>query len=406
MSNVVILIADSFDAAGIEELIATGSTVHVMPEVTADDLAETITACQPSILIVRSTKVREDAINASTTLSLIVRAGAGYDTIDITSASNRGVFVANCPGKNSIAVAELAWGHILGCDRRLADQAADLRDGRWKKKTYAKARGLHGRTLGILGYGRIGREVARRGKAFGMTVAAWSRSLSPEQAGDEGVRWCATPLDLAACSDVVSIHVASTPQTRGLVDGAFLEALGKNGIIVNTSRGDVIDEAALTSAIAELSIRAGLDVFGEEPSGGDGPFDSSLAGNEGITGTHHVGASTDQAQEAIADEAVRIVTAYLTEGTVPNCVNRAEKTPARCLLTIRHLNRPGVLADAFRVIGESSINVEEMENIIYESDEAACARIQLSDSLDENQLADVCHNPNILTATQTPISQS
>jgi len=239
-----------------------------------------------------------------------------------------------------------------------------------------------------------------------MTVPAWSRSLSQEQAEAEGVTWCGSPLDLASCADVVSVHVASTPETRGMVDAAFLKALGNRGILVNTSRGDIINETALTQAIADDEIRAGLDVFADEPTTGNGDFTSSIADVEGVSGTHHVGASTDQAQEAIAAEAVRVVTGYLDHGTVSNCVNRAQKTPARCLLTIRHLNRPGVLADVFKIIGESRINVEEMENIIYEGDAAACARIQLSDSLDGDQLTSVCTNTNILTATQAPISSS
>src|ERR687890_1784446 len=182
-----VLIADKFEKVGIDGLKELGCTVTSEPEVKADALPELIKRVDPHILIVRSKKVNADALRAGTALTLVIRAGAGIDTIDVAAASELGVFVSNCPGKNSIAVAELVMGLLLTCDRRIADQVSDLRQGKWNKAEYSKARGLFGRTLGIVGLGQIGREVARRAQSFGMQVIAWSRSLTHEEAGRLGI---------------------------------------------------------------------------------------------------------------------------------------------------------------------------------------------------------------------------
>src|SRR5215207_9876990 len=173
-----VLIADKFEKVGVDGLKELGCTVVTEPDVKAEALGELMREVDPHILIVRSKKVSAEALRAGTALSLVIRAGAGIDTIDVAAASSLGVFVSNCPGKNSIAVAELVLGLLLSCDRRIPDQVAELRQGRWNKSEYAKARGLHGRTLGIVGLGQIGREIASRAQAFGMRVVAWSRNLT------------------------------------------------------------------------------------------------------------------------------------------------------------------------------------------------------------------------------------
>ncbi|MHC5114092.1 MAG: NAD(P)-dependent oxidoreductase [Planctomycetota bacterium] len=384
-STLSVLIADKFQASGLDAMKGLGCRVEYDAGLTADDLPAALDSVNPDVLVVRSTKVPEAALAAAGKLSLVIRAGAGYDTIDVAAASARGIFVANCPGRNALAVAELAWALILACDRRVPDQTADLRAGTWDKKGYAKARGLYGRTLGIVGLGRIGLAVAERGRAFGMPIVAWSRSLTPETAAELDFGYAASPLDVARQADVVSLHVASTPDTKHLVNDAFCEAMKDGAILVNTTRGAVVDEAALARAIGSKSIRAGLDVFEKEPGAGDSSFDAAIVQQPGVYGTHHVGASTDQAQEAIATEAVRILEAYATSGAVRNCVNRSAK-PATCLLTVRHLNRPGVLAHVFNILSKASINVEEMENLIYDGALAACAQIQLELRPDAAQL--------------------
>jgi D-3-phosphoglycerate dehydrogenase len=372
-----ILIADKFEEVGVAELRGHGFTVDVQPGLAGEALVAAVASGDPDVLVVRGTQVTAPVFTAGARLKLVVRAGAGYDTIDVAAASTEGVYVANCPGKNAIAVAELAWALILACDRRVPDQVIDLRERRWNKKEYGVARGLYGRTLGVLGLGTIGLAVVERAQAFGMRVVAWSRSLGDERARELGVERAATPLEVAAESDVVSIHVAGGADTRKLVGRDFIAAMKPGATLINTSRGSVVDEEALAWGISNKDLRAGLDVFDGEPKAATGEFDSAIARTAGVYGTHHVGASTDQAQTAIALEAVRIIHHFRSTGAVLHCVNRATKSPATCLLTVRHRNRPGVLAQVFQVLSEARINVEEMENVIYEGALAASARIQL-----------------------------
>ncbi len=392
-----VLVADKFEQAGLEQLRSLGCRVEFEPDVVGDTLQAALHTHNPDVLVVRGTKVPATAIQAADRLSLVVRAGAGYDNIDIVAASGQGIFVANCPGRNSAAVAELAWSLILSCDRRVPDQTADLRRGVWKKKEYAKASGLYGRTLGVVGLGRIGREIASRGHAFGMKVVAWSRSLTQERADEVGVGYCANLINLAKSSDVVSISVAAAAETNGLIGNKFCAALKPGSILVNTSRGSVVDEDALRAVIRKNGIRAGLDVFAIEPPGGEGKFEDPIIDEPCVYGTHHVGASTDQAQQAIAAEAVRIIEIYQTMGSVPNCVNRAKATAATNLLIVRHLNQPGVLAHVFYTLGQAGINVEEMENVIYDGAKAACARIQLDEPPLPEHLAAIRANNDVLS---------
>jgi D-3-phosphoglycerate dehydrogenase len=400
-----VLIADKFEKVGIDGLKELGCTVISEPDIKADALPELIRKVDPNILIVRSKRVTVDALRAGTGLTLVIRAGAGIDTIDVAAASDLGVFVSNCPGKNSIAVAELVMGLLLACDRRIPDQVSDLRQGKWNKAEYSKARGLHGRTLGIVGLGQIGREVAHRARAFGMRVVAWSRSLTHEEAQALDVVYALTPLDVARHADAVTINVAATAETKNLVNAEFLAAMKPGAYLINTARGSVVDEAALQQAIRERGIRAGLDVFQNEPASGAGEFSSALAQASGVYGTHHVGASTDQAQVAIAHEVIRIVQAFRSTGEVPNVVNRLARSSATHVLTIRHRNRPGVLAHVFGVLAGAAINVEEVENIIYHGAQATLARIHLDGQPESTELARIRDgNPDIISAELSTIN--
>jgi len=392
-----VLIADKFESSGTEALKRGGCQVHSHPEAGEDDVPGLLVTHDPDVLIVRSTKVRKAAIAAAGRLSLIVRAGAGVDNIDLNAASEVGIFVANCPGRNAIAVAELTWGLIISCDRRIPDQVQELRDGSWNKKGYASARGLYGRTLGIVGLGQIGEAVAIRGRAFGMRVIAWSRSLTPERAEALGIGWCATPADLARHSDVISVNVAATPETKHLINEAFLGAMKERAILINTSRGPVVDEAALAAAIRTKGIRAGLDVFDPQPAPSDTAFDNPIVREPGVYGTHHCGASTDQAQQAIAAETVRIVDVYAQSGQILNCVNLHAATPDSIVLSVRHMNKPGVLSHVFQILSNAGINVEEMDNILYDGAKAACARIRLDRLPTGGQIEDVRRNPHVLS---------
>ncbi len=399
-----VLIADKFEKVGIDGLKELGCTVVSQPDLTADALPDALRREDPAILIVRSTKVSKAALEAGASLGLVIRAGAGIDTIDVAAASARGVFVSNCPGKNSLAVAELVMGLLLSCDRRIPDQVADLRAGTWAKGEYSKSRGLYGRTLGIVGLGQIGREIARRAQGFGMRVAAWSRNFNLEEAQRLGIEYCETPIEVARLSDAVSINVAATAETKHLVNAEFLAAMRPGSYLINTSRGSVVDEAALAAAIREKGIRAGLDVFQDEPAGSAGTFGAAIASEPGVYGTHHVGASTEQAQVATAHEVLRIVGEFSQTGGVPNCVNRLAKSAASHVLSIRHLNRPGVLAHVFSVLAYRSINVEEVENIIYHGAQATLARVHLDLAPDQSALDAIRGgNPHIISVELTAL---
>ena len=371
-----VLVADKFEQSGQDGLRAAGCEVSFQPDLKDDALVAAIRSEQPDVLVVRSTKVSEAALAAGA-LKLVVRAGAGYNTIDVAAASRRGIYVSNCPGKNSVAVAELALALILALDRRVADNVQQLREGHWNKKEFSKARGLFGRTLGLVGTGQIGQEVITRAQAFGMQVVAWSRSLTDERAAELGIERKESPLDVARAADIVSVHVALKPETRGFIGKEFFDAMPDGAYFINTSRGEVVDQAALLAAMRGKDIRAGLDVYANEPTSASGDFTDEIAREPNLYGTHHIGASTDQAQEAIAAETVRIVRTFKETGRVQNVVNLARRTPATHTLVVRHRDRPGVLAHVLDEIRAAEINVQEMENIIFEGAEAAVARINL-----------------------------
>src|SRR5690349_1835452 len=197
-----VLIADKFEQSGRDGLQSLGCEISYQPDLKDEALVAAIQKEAPDVLVVRGTKVTEPMLDAGP-VKLVVRAGAGYNTIDVPAASKRGIYVSNCPGKNSIAVAELAFALILALDRRIADNVVALRAGQWNKAEFSKARGLYGKTLGLLGLGRIGREMIPRARAFGMKVVAWSRSLTPQAAEELAIERTESPLEVAAAADVV-----------------------------------------------------------------------------------------------------------------------------------------------------------------------------------------------------------
>jgi D-3-phosphoglycerate dehydrogenase len=373
---VIVLIADKFPEAGQAALTRAGVELAYDPELKDAALAEAVRSTGADILVVRSTKVLAATLTAGR-LSLVIRAGAGYDTIDVKAASARGIYVSNCPGKNSIAVAELTFALILAVDRRIPANTLDLKAHRWNKTEYSKARGLFGRTLGLVGLGRIGQEVLVRAHAFGMPVVAWSPSLTAERAESLGVEMMRSPTEVAAACDVLSVHVALNNDTRNLIHRGVLDALRPGSYFINTARAEVVDQAALYEAVRDRNIRAGLDVFVGEPATGAGVVEDTIFELDGVIGTHHIGASTDQAQQAIADETVRIICEYLQTGRVPNVVNLAKKSPATHMLVVNHFDRVGVLSAVFNQLKQAGINVQEMENIVFEGAAAAVARIHV-----------------------------
>ena len=390
-----ILIADKVSAKMVADLQSLGCEVALEPDLSAEALPAALAGVE--ILIVRSKQVTAAAIEAGSSLSLIIRAGAGVNTIDIKKASEKGIYVANCPGKNTDAVAELAIGLLIAADRRIPEALIDLRAGQWRKKEYGKARGLKGRTLGVVGLGSIGCAVARRALGLEMNVVGWSRSLTPARAKALGVGYCATLEELAESVDAVSVHLALSKDTRGLLGGTFFERLRKGALFVNTARSEVVDGAALKAALAAGKIRAALDVFENEPAGGEAPFaDAELAGRLAAA-SPHIGASTDQAEEAIAEETVRVAKTFLETGKPVNAVN-PRKLHSGVPLVIRHYNRVGVLASVLGELRAEGINIEEMENTIFEGELAACCALVLDKTPSEALMQRIAKAENVIQA--------
>lgn len=315
-----ILIADKFPARHTQALLEAGHRVTSDPKLDETALPEAIK--DNEILIVRSTKVPAAVIDAGKNLKLILRAGAGTNTIDVKHAAEKGVAVCNCPGTNSVAVAELAMGLMIALDRRIYHNTRDLREGKWNKSEYGKARGLYGRTLGIVGLGAIGREVAKRAAAFGMKILAYDPAAPKEAFAAAAAQPVPDLLTLAAQSDAITLHIPETPETKGLFNKTFFDAMKPGAIFINAARGGLVAAKDLAEAVKTKGIKAGLDVYETEPKAADNAFDySPYEGAENLYGTHHIGASTDQAQDAVADCALDIIRRYGQTGEFMHKVN-------------------------------------------------------------------------------------
>lgn len=375
-----ILCADKLSEEAIAPLVQAGHDVIVEPQTTAESLVARLASEDFEVLVVRSTKVSSAALGANPALGLVVRAGAGTDNIDKQAASARGIYVSNVPGQNAIAVAELAMGLMLSADRHIAECVADLRSEKWDKGTYSKADGIFGKKLAIIGLGDIGLALARRAHAFGMKIGVLDKpgrdpeTLASIQALD--IELAPNIETLLGDADIVSLHVPSATGTKGLVDDAFLGLMKDGSMLVNTSRGDVVDPEALIQAMDSRGIKAGLDVWPDEPSQSSGDWISTLAKHSNVVGTHHIGASTAQAQNAVATGTVAVVEAYLA-GRVVNCVNLSTEPVGSFVLTVRHFDKVGVLARVFEALRRSGLNVQQMQNHIFSGPGAAVASIHL-----------------------------
>ena len=348
------------------------------------------------MLVVRSTKVPE-AVLAAGALKLVVRAGAGYNTIDVAAASRRGIYVSNCPGKNSVAVAELAFGLILALDRQIADNVIALREGRWNKSGFSKARGLFGRTLGLIGVGQIGREMIPRARAFGMPVAAWSRSLTAEGAKALGVEYKASPAEVAAAADIVSVHVALNAQTKGT---------DRRGVLCGDAAGRVLHQ--------HVARRGGRSGGAGARRGGEGHSRRARRLRRGAGGRrgrirrrdrqahrrlrhaphrriHRAGAGGDRRRDGAHHPDV-LADGQGAERGQPGADHAGDLRAGGA--ASGPAGRAGAVLDAVRAAG---INVQEMENIIFEGAEAAVARIHLESSPGPEVLAQIrASSPHIL----------
>jgi len=390
-----ILFADKFPADQMARIADRGHEYEVRPDLTAAALPDVITGFD--VLIVRSTEVTADTLHAADALELVVRAGAGYNTIDVAAAAERGIHVCNVPGKNAVAVAELAFGLLLSIDRNIPDNVIDLRAGKWDKSRYQRAQGLCGRAVGVVGVGAIGMAFAERAHAFGMKVHVMANSERSagkvQRLAAMGASYHDGLLDLADAVDVVSFHVPADPTTEGIIGTALLSRLRPGAIVLNTSRGNLVDESALLAAL-DSGIRVGLDVYPDEPAFGVGDYSSELAQHQNAYGTHHIGASTEQAQRAIADEVVEIVVGF-ESGAVRNSVN-LDSLRGTTTMVVRHSNQVGVLAGVLGSLRKAGFNVEQMENRVFSGGSAAAATIQITGTPDDEFRSELMAMPDVL----------
>lgn len=393
-----ILLADSTPDRSIEALTALGHHCRLEPGLDGDSLGGALG--DVDALVVRSTPVSSEALTGAGQLSLVVRAGAGVNTIDVDAASRLGIFVSNVPGRNAIAVAELTLGLLLSIDRRIPDNVSDLRAGVWAKKEYSRAEGVHGKSIGIVGLGNIGMAVAKRAHAFGMSVLALDRERPADI--EETIRGLGVDLvpdvhTLAKSVDVLSIHVPGSPDTKGLIDAGVLEALGPHGILLNTSRGDVVDEDALLASL-DSGLRAGLDVFTDEPESGSATIESRVASHPNVVGTHHIGASTEQAQRAVADGVVEVLRAFAL-GEIRNCVNLETAQLGNAVVRVRHYDRVGVLAHILAVLRNNHLSVKQMQNQVFLGSTAAVAVIRVAGELTPQVISELDAGEHVIAVT-------
>jgi D-3-phosphoglycerate dehydrogenase len=371
-----VLVADRLSESSLDEMRTLGVDVSYEPELQAAELPQRL--AEINVLVVRGTEVNKAAFDAGSALNLVIRAGAGVKNIDVATASERGIYVANCPGKNASAVAELTFT-LIGClDRRVPDGVASLRAGRWEKHDFARAAGLRGRALGILGLGHVGRAVLRLAQAYELSCFACSRSLTNAKAAELGVTRVASPAELAKACDIFTVHLELTERTRGIVDRKVLSQLKPGAFFVNTARDELVDYDALLELIPQKGLRVGLDVLPAEPETRSSTYRHAILEAGVVYAVPHIGASTDEAQIAISNETVRILRSFLTKGEVPNVVNIAESSWSRYQLVVRHVDQVGALANVLAVLKRHGINVQELDNTVFEGARAACAKIRLS----------------------------
>ena len=382
-----VLAADRLSESSLDEMRTLGVEVIYEPDLDGEELVNCLDGV--NVLIVRGTVVNKAAIDAGKALNLIIRAGAGVSNIDVSTASERGIYVANCPGKNASAVAELTMT-LIGClDRRVPDGINSLRSGKWEKHEFARAVGLNGRSIGVLGTGHVGRAVIKLAQAYGMLPFAWGRSLSASRAAELGVTRVTSPEELARSVDVFSVHLELGDRTRGIVDRKVISALRERAMFVNTARSELVDYDALLEWIPKKGLRVGLDVLPNEPDTREGVYSHPILQSGLVYATPHIGASTDEAQIAIANETVRILRGFLTQGEVPNVVNISATSWARYQLVVRHVDKVGALANVLGVLKRHGINVQELSNTVFEGGRAACAKIRLASRPSDTSLQEI-----------------
>ena len=379
-----IVVADLFSPEGLAEMKKMGHNVVYEPKAVDAAFVELMRKEMPTLLVVRSKKVTKAVIDVDPKLEMVIRAGAGYDTIDVDYCSAKGIYVCNCPGKNNVAVAELAMGLIVCLDRRIPENVQLLKEGKWEKGLFAECIGLKGRTVGLLGIGAVGREVCKRCLAFEMNVIAYDPYLPPEAFTAMGATRVMSVQEIATKSDIISLHVPATKETLHMINKAFLATMKPDAVMINTARGDLVVEEDLIAHLNEMKdFYYACDVIQGEPAAKKAPFESQLAKHPKVFATHHIGASTKQAESAIGVEAVRMVKEYGTTKTVCNCVNMATDIKVTHKISVKYASSVGILGAIMAVFTPYNLRIEEVRNEVFKERHACVAGINFTGPIDK-----------------------
>jgi D-3-phosphoglycerate dehydrogenase len=313
-----VLIADKLEASGVDVLTAAGIEVDNRPGLKGDELKAALRGAD-AVIVRSATKITADLLDDPGRLKAVARAGVGVDTIDVEAATRKGVVVMNTPGGNTVSAAEHTIALMFALSRHVAAADATMRVGKWDRNKYLGTQ-LTGKTLAVIGLGRIGREVARRAIGLGMTVLAFDPFVTPAKVAELGYDAAANVDEMLPKADYLTVHVPLTEETRGLISGPRLAKMKRSARVLNVSRGGIIDEQALADALKAGTIAgAGIDVFSTEPP----PPDNPLLSAPNVVLTPHLGASTVEAQENVAVEAAQLLSDFLLRGIVANAVNMA-----------------------------------------------------------------------------------
>jgi D-3-phosphoglycerate dehydrogenase len=373
-----ILVGCSLPEWALQELRTLGTEVLYEPTLTTERMEKLIG--DVAVLVVSRTRVPPEVVSAGKALQVIVRAGTDIANIAVEEASAQGIFVANCPYQDALAVAELTLGLLLALDRGLLESAAALKDGVLAGPEGIGALGLAGRTLGVLGFGPVEQEIVKRAQAFEMKVLAWSPTLTPEPAAASGVSFCAWPRELARQSDMVTVYAPQQEADEVLVDAGFLENMRVGGYIVYVGHPAALDEVALAEIAKARQLRVAYDIFAPHLAGSDaGRFSSQLQALPHAIGTHHLADRTKQAYEATATELLRVIREFLIAGDVVNCVNILAHSPATWQLVLRLRDTVGVLAAVLDHVRADGINIEEVSSRVFTGAKAGFCTIALDE---------------------------
>ncbi len=387
-----IVVACELPDPALDELRTLTPDVHYLPQASPSELRDSL--ADAGILIVGTTRVSPELITRAPVLQMIVHAGSGPGDVAVEDASAAGVFVTHCPDKDAEAIAELTLGLILALDRRIVSNTVALRENRWTRGESTDARGLYNRTLGILGYGAVGRLVAQRALAFGMHVRAWSPE--PVDTPPEfNIEFCNWPRELARDCDVIAVLPAGDPNEL-LVDAAFLQSMPDGAYLVHVGHPGAVDEAALARAVEQRHLRVALDVCSSEPAGDTGRFRWRFGDLVNVIGTQHIGSLTAQARQATADEVVHIVRSFVVSGEVLNCLNLCDRSPATWQLVLRVRDQVGVMAAILDAIRADGINAQEMASRVFTGAKAAWCVIALEERPSTEALESIRALPDVL----------